>query len=103
MDLVARLVTAVREVDVVWLFVVHIGISREIERLPWTGREFARELGSQTSDPFVPFWLSVVSAPGFAVAPAFFVAPGFVLSFVVVLGIVSDNTYVETQRCEVRC
>lgn len=97
MDLVARLVTAVREVDVVWLFVVHIGISREIERLPWTGREFARELGSQTSDPFVPFWLSVVSAPGFAVAP------GFVLSFVVVLGIVSDNTYVETQRCEVRC
>lgn len=101
MDLVARLVTAVREVDVVWLFVVHIGISREIERLPWTGREFARELGSQTSDPFVPFWLSVVSAPGFAVAPAFVVAPGFVLSFVVVLGIVSDNTYVE--RCEVRC
>lgn len=95
MDLVARLVTAVREVDVVWLFVVHIGISREIERLPWTGREFARELGSQTSDPFVPFWLSV--------APAFVVAPGFVLSFVVVLGIVSDNTYVETQRCEVRC
>lgn len=81
--------TDVREVDVVWLFVVHIGISREIERLPWTGKEFVRELGSQTSDPFVPFWLSVVSL-------LLRVSLLLLVSFFVALGIASDKTYV---RC----